>query len=123
MLDSRRIYGVLAQAAHDRRTITYGDILARFGMGANVANVARLAKVLERIGEENVRKDEPIMAALVIRRSDALPGPSFFRLLESHHGYAGSTTGPDARAAHQSELDRVWAYWTGRDVGANGAPG
>jgi hypothetical protein len=86
---------ILVEHARLRRTITYGDLsMAIRALTLNPYSYAMVGMLTE-IGRENEAQGKTALAALVVRKSDGLPGGGFFR----------NVLPPDAP---HDDLERFW---------------
>lgn len=64
------------------RPITYGEVATAFGHEWSLKIFGRLVVTLDRIGDENTRRREPLLSALVVNQETGMPGAGFF---EKYH--------------------------------------
>jgi hypothetical protein len=102
---------LLLAAARARRSLTYAEVLAHFGMRITPRRVYALCRDLGAVCERNRARGEPELAVLVVRKSDRLPGEGFFHSFWRDGAYDGPATGPVAAAFIRRETDAVFAYW------------
>ena len=105
---------LLIEAARARRSLTYAEVLAHFGMRITPRRVYALCRDLGTVCERNRAHGEPELAVLVVRKSDRLPGEGFFHSLWRDGAYDGPATGPQAAGFIRRETERVFAHWAGR---------
>lgn len=92
----------LSEAAHDRRTVTYGELCAAVDVAVFPRSWAVLALIDEACSDEDFsRGTHP--ASLVVRASDGMPGDGYFAWAER----AGLDV-RDRRAFWESEVERVF---------------
>ena len=78
-----KVRGLLVEAARVGRLLTYGEVVR--GVGGTWTPESRdaerkaLFSALVRIGQENLRNEEPLLPALVVRKDTKLPGSGFFQ--------------------------------------------
>jgi len=96
MVDLDRLERALLQAALERRSVTYGQLLGLFGRPVAPVLVAALCRDLGIVCRRVESKGGPDLACLVVRRSDGLPGEGYFASLRDDGLYAGPATGPEA---------------------------
>ena len=116
MVDLGRLERALIRAALERRSVTYGQLLALFERKVTRITVAALCRDLGRVEERRAGEGWPDLACLVVRKSDALPGEGYFDSLRREGAYAGPGTGPGAEAFVRARQERAfrWAQQTGR---------
>ena len=105
VFDQALLTHCLVEAARAGRTLTYGDVACRFGILWSQGASAALASALKRIGDENQRRGEPSLMALVVSKKSGTPGRGFFQATG-----IGSSTASEQRARHREHLRQVWAF-------------
>lgn len=119
LVDIDRLEALLIEAACDRRTLTYVEVLARFGIRITPRRVYGLCRDLGVVCERNRARGEPELAVLVVRKSDRLPGDGFFHGAWRDGSYDGPATGPAARVYIDQLTEAVFGFWAERPA----APG
>jgi hypothetical protein len=114
LVDIDRLEALLVGAARARRSLTYAEVLAHFGIRITPRRVFALCRDLGAVCERNRTRGEPELAVLVVRKSDRLPGEGFFRTLWREGAYDGPATGPAAAAFIRRETERAFAHFAGR---------
>jgi hypothetical protein len=114
MVDIARLEALLLAAARARRSLTYAEVLAHFGIRITPRRVYALCRDLGAVCAPNRARGEPEFAVLVMRKADRLPGEGFFRGLWRDGAYDGPATGPAAQASIRRETERVFAHWAER---------
>jgi hypothetical protein len=112
MVDVDRLEALLVAAARARRSLTYAEVLAHFGLKITPRRVFGLCRDLGAVCERNRARGEPELAVLVVRKSDRLPGEGFFHGLWRDGAYDGPATGPAAQAFIRRTTGRVFAHWS-----------
>ena len=112
MVDVDRLETLLIEAARARRSLTYAEVLAHFGLKITPRRVFGLCRDLGSVCERNRARGEPELAVLVVRKSDRLPGEGFFHGIWRDGAYDGPATGPAAEAFIRRETGRVFAHWS-----------
>lgn len=103
----------LLSIAKNQETVTYKQVLRHFGFQLNPANVGLLVREgLDPLINYNLEYDEPILASLVVRKESGVPGPGFFRKMQSLGKYNGSIQGKSAIDFHKIELENVWEHYS-----------
>ena len=113
-LDIDRLEALLIEAARARRTLSYGEVLARFGKRVAPRHVYALCRDLGEVCARNRARGEPELAVLVVRKADRLPGEGFFRDAWRDGSYDGPATGPQAQAFIAEETRKVFDFFTSR---------
>lgn len=111
MVDIDCLEALLIAAARERRSLTYGEVLAHFSLRITPRRVYALCRDLGAVCERNRARGEPELAVLVVRKSDRLPGEGFFHSLWRDGTYDGPAMGPVAEAFIRRETERVFAHW------------
>ena len=114
MVDVDELERLLIQAASERKTLAYGDVLSHFGKRTTPIRVFALCRDLGQVSERNRERGEPELAVLVVRKTDRLPGEGFFHSAWEEGGYDGPATGPRAKAYIAELTERVFNYWDAR---------
>jgi hypothetical protein len=113
LVDIDRLEALLIEAAHAQRSLTYGEVLASFGIRITPRRVYALCRDLGEVCERNRARGEPELAVLVVRKIDRLPGEGFFHGLWRDGAYDGPATGPAAEAYIRAQTEEVFAHWAG----------
>jgi hypothetical protein len=114
LVDLDQLEQLLIGAARARRSLTYAEVLAHFGIRITPRRVFALCRDLGAVCERNRARGEPELAVLVVRKADRLPGEGFFHSLWRDGTYDGPATGPMAAAFIRRESERVFAHWARR---------
>lgn len=112
MVDVDELERLLIQAASERRTLAYGDVLGHFGKRTTPIRVFALCRDLGKVSERNRVRGEPELAVLVVRKTDRLPGEGFFHGAWEEGRYDGPATGPKARAYIDGLTAGVFDFWS-----------
>ncbi|MFT3810360.1 MAG: DUF429 domain-containing protein [Micropepsaceae bacterium] len=78
VFEPKALRNLLIQCARNSRTITYGEVARHFGFKWSQGAGSALNPVLNGLGDENMRRNEPLLMVLVVGKSSGLPGPGFF---------------------------------------------
>jgi hypothetical protein len=122
-VDIDRLEALLVEAARARRTLSYGEVLARFDKRLAPRHVFALCRDLGVVCERNRARGEPELAVLVVRKTDRLPGEGFFRAAWRDGSYDGPATGPQAQAFIAKETRKVFDFFTLRGGIQSSLPG
>lgn len=95
----------LLRAAVERRTITYGYLMARF----HLSRGKELIGVIGEIDRDEARTNAPGFAALVVRKDTGYPGGGFF----CWEGLPSELRRPDAEASNARLSDAEKRYVKG----------
>lgn len=100
----QRLRQVLEQARRERRTMTYLQAADAVGVGPP-QRIHKLARLVERLLEQDVDASRPPLAALVVSRARAgLPAPGFFE----RAGQLGIFDGDDPVRFHSDLLESLF---------------
>lgn len=105
-LDKKEVCETLKVIASEKQTITYGELLSKFGLKINPAMVSLLVNILDQIIDDNLKHSEPILASLVVRKTDLIPGIGFFNKMYSMGRYSSLNGIQD----YKQEIEDVWKY-------------
>ncbi|WP_233992009.1 ribose-phosphate pyrophosphokinase [Porphyrobacter sp. AAP82] len=105
---------MLLEAARTGNMLTYKEVIERLGFDFNTNLVGQLGRVLDRIDEHCRANVEPLLAVLVVRQSDELPGQGWWVTRAKAAGYQGEWTGPDALAHVKAQQQLAFDYWKNR---------
>jgi hypothetical protein len=111
LVDVDALEALLVDAAHARRSMTYVEVLAHFGIRITPRRVYALCRDLSAVSERNRTRGEPELAVLVVRKADRLPGEGFFHGYWRDGVYDGPSTGAPATAFIRAETERVFAFF------------
>jgi hypothetical protein len=114
LVDVDRLEALLIAAARARRSLTYAEVLAHFGIRITPRRVYALCRDLGAVCARNRARGEPELAVLVVRKSDRLPGEGFFHSLWRDGAYDGPATGAQAHAYVRDESEKVFHFFSGR---------
>ena len=115
MVDIDALEQLLIEAARDRRTLAYSEVLSHFGKRVTPIRVYALCRDLGVVSERNRARREPELAVLVVRKTDQLPGEGFFHSAWKDGSYDGPATGPQARAYIDGLTATVFDYFGAGD--------
>lgn len=111
LVDIDRLEALLIDAARSQRTLTYGEVLAHFEKRVAPRLVFALCRDLSDVYRRTEARGEPDLCALVVRKSDGLPGAGFFRSAWADGTYDGPATGPSARQYLRACQEAVFAHF------------
>jgi hypothetical protein len=114
LVDVDRLEALLVEAARARKSMTYAEVLAHFGIRITPRRVYALCRDLGAVCARNRARGEPDLAVLVVRKSDRLPGEGFFHGYWRDGRYEGPSTGAPAQAFIRAETERVFEFFAGR---------
>lgn len=109
MVDPDRLERVLWAAARERQPVTYGQLLAYFERKVTRVTVGALCRDLGVVCRRVEDAGGPDLAALVVRKSDGLPGEGYFAGLRADGLWDGPATGPAAAAFVQQRQAAAFA--------------
>ncbi|MGP8320353.1 MAG: FKBP-type peptidyl-prolyl cis-trans isomerase [Methanosarcinaceae archaeon] len=92
--------------------IEYGQVMKHFDENKIVFP---LIPILNEICDENAKKSEPFLPAIVVSKKSHIPGKGFFEnwMRPPYRDYNGPAEGPEAQKVYEEELERVFNYWHG----------
>jgi hypothetical protein len=114
LVDIDALEALLIEAAQARRSLTYAEVLAHFGIRITPRRVFALCRDLGEVCARNRARGEPELAVLVVRKADRLPGEGFFHGYWRDGVYDGPCTGTVAEAFIRAETERVFAFFAAR---------
>ena len=114
LVDIDALEALLIEAARARRSLTYAEVLAHFGIRITPRRVFALCRDLGEVCARNRARGEPELAVLVVRKADRLPGEGFFHGYWRDGLYDGPCTGTAAEAFIRAETERVFAFFAAR---------
>jgi len=110
MLKERLRQALIDQAQAGNPT-TYKELADRLGLEPP-QTIHRVGKALETLMEDDVVAGRPMLAALCVSKMrSGIPGRGFFLKAQVLGAFSGDPTGPEARAFHADELQRVLSYY------------
>ncbi len=101
---------MLLRAGAEGRTLTYGEVLRRFGRRVGPGNVAALCRDLGEVCRRVEARGGPDLACLVVRREDGLPGAGYFAALRDAGPNPAPPSGPEAAALVRARQERAFAW-------------
>lgn len=101
---------VLVEAAVEEKTVTYGQLMKRFGLSRGSGRGKTVVGALEGIDRAERATGAPGFAAIVVRKDTGYPGQGFF----AREGNGDSRITPEQKDCADREKERVWSYY-GRD--------
>lgn len=121
MVDIDALELLLIEAARERRTLAYSEVLSHFGKRVTPIRVYALCRDLGAVCERNRARKEPELAVLVVRKTDRMPGEGFFHDAWKDGSYDGPATGPEARAYINDLTEIVFDFFSeeGKSSGLN----
>lgn len=90
---------------------TYKELADRLGLEPPQI-IHRVGEALETLMEDDVAAGRPMLAALCVSKMQpGVPARGFFLAAQVLGVFSGDPTGPEARAFHAIELQRVLAFY------------
>ncbi|MFC2045776.1 hypothetical protein ACFLUH_03765 [Chloroflexota bacterium] len=105
---NQRVYQKLKQVARDKGLVTYSEIAPLIDTGIRSPRDPRLGKILREICSYEVQHGRPMLGSVVVHKVDRQPGKGYFK----GANILGLFSGGDKFAFWESELDRVYHYWS-----------
>lgn len=97
---------ILIECAKSRQTITYGELAGRITVVHFPHYGFKMVGLLDEISTDEFAEGRSPLAALVVRRSNGLPGGGFFRKT-----FPPDAPEDDLRAYWEAEFNRTCADW------------
>jgi hypothetical protein len=106
-----RLRQALMDQARTGTTTTYRELADRLGLEPP-QTIHRLGEALETLMKDDVTANRPILAALCVSKMwPGIPARGFFLAAKDMGVFSGDPTGPEARAFHADELQRVLSFY------------
>ena len=96
---------VLVGAAAERKTVTYGQLMKKFGLSRGSGRGNTVVGALDEIDGAERAAGAPGFAAIVVRKDTGYPGRGFFA------GDGGSRLTPSEKELADKERERIWSYY------------
>ena len=110
MLKERLRQALIDQAQIGNPT-TYKELADCLGLEPP-QTIHRVGKALETLMEDDVAAGRPMLAALCVSKiRPGIPARGFFLAAQVLGVFSGDPTGPEARAFHADELQRVLSFY------------
>jgi hypothetical protein len=110
LADVARVRALLIAAAHERRAVSYSELLGQLGHRFTRPKMRTVCKTLDAIDSAGAA-GEPNLAVLVVRETDRLPGQGWWVGARDAYGYHGEWTGSDAAALVARLQAQAFDYW------------
>jgi hypothetical protein len=95
---------LMIEQAKLRQTITYSELALRLPVYLHYHSFL-FARLLNEIGEEEIKAGRGVLPAVVVRKSSGIPGGGYF-------GFAGrEASSEDLERIWREELEIVFDYW------------
>jgi len=101
---------LLILRAGNGQPISYGDVFRWFGHPFQRFQVGQLCAALEEVDSRQRAQDRPVLASLVVRASDGIPGQGWW-LSKGHDPWEGLFVGPEAAAFVRRHQQRCFDHW------------
>jgi hypothetical protein len=110
MLKERLRQALIDQAQTGNPT-TYKELADRLGLEPP-QTIHRIVEALETLMEADIAAGRPMLAALCVSKiRPGIPARGFFMAARVLGVFSGDPTGPEARAFHAIELQRVLSFY------------
>ena len=108
----------LIRAAAERRTVTYGHLMKKFGMSRGSSQDETVVGALDEIDKREHEVGAPGFAAIVVRKDTGYPGGGFFCWDDvpseirrpKEKGLDPRLSEPEVRYIRQQQ-ERIWSYY------------
>ena len=106
-----RLRQALIDQAQTGNPTTYKELAARLGLEPP-QTIHRIGEALETLMADDVAAGRPMLAALCVSKMRPdIPARGFFLTAQVLGVFSDDPTGPEARAFHADELQRVLSYY------------
>ena len=106
-----RLRQALIDQAQTGIPTTYKELTDRLGLEPP-QTIHRLGEALETLMRDDVAANRPMLAALCVSKMrPGIPARGFFQAAKVLGVFSGDPTGPEARAFHADELQRVLSFY------------
>ncbi len=109
LFDVKLIELVLQGAAQDGKALSYAETLNRLGYDFSRPKMRALCAALNEVDNRARQNKQPLLAVLVVRASDGLPGAGWW--VEKERRYQGTREGPEAEAYIRRRQKEAFRYW------------
>ena len=107
----------LIAAALARRTVTYGQLMSKFGLGRGDSGPS-VVGALSEIDKREYMEGAPGFAAIVVRKDTGYPGGGFFcwedlplELRRPREKCQDPRLSEDEKAYVRAQQEKIWAYY------------
>lgn len=114
----------LLAAAEERRTVTYGRLMKRFGVSRGHPAGAGIVGVISAIDRVELERGAPGFAALVVRKDTGYPGGGYFcyddippGLRRTRGGGANPRLSEAEKRFIARQREKIWRYYSDRRAG------
>lgn len=111
LMDVDAIQALLQDAARQRITYSYSELLLLLGISFTRPKMRALCKVLDAVDARGHARGEPELAALVVREGDTLPGQGWWL---GRHDFVGEYESHAARKYLKDVQQLAYDYWQDR---------
>ena len=108
----------LLKAAVERKTVTYGYLMQKFGLSHGSAEGGTVVGMFGEIDRLEHRKGAPGFAAIVVRKDTGYPGGGFFcwddvpTELRRPNGLGNNYSLSEAEKSYvRNEQEKIWQYY------------
>lgn len=105
---------LLILSARAGSPVTYGEVFRWFGHPFVRFQVGQLCAALTEVDDRQRALGRPLLAVLVVRKSDGLPGQGWWLSL-AEGMWSGDFEGPAAKRFVAAEQEKAFAYWRDRE--------
>lgn len=108
---------IMIATARSRSTITYSELAMQLQTARVHYHSFLMARLLNEIGEEEIRAGRGVLPAVVVRKSNGIPGAGYFGISALQMDAPDSVPPPELEAMWRADLEAVYDYWSERDAG------
>ena len=106
-----RLREALTDRARTGSITTYGELTQFLGLEPP-HTIQQVTEALESLMEEDVAASRPVLSAICVSKTrPGIPARGFFLAAQDLGIFSGDPSGPEARAFHAYELQRVLSFY------------
>ena len=112
LMINKTIYEALKESARDGKPYYYGELAELVGLRIGDENDrAKLFEILGTISEHEHNEGRPLLSAIVISKTDKMPGYGFFKMARKLGLQRATNT-----EFFYAEVKKVFDYWKNREI-------
>lgn len=113
LFDIDQIEMLLQAAAQQGKALSYAETLNHLGYDFSRPKMRALCVALAEVDARARQQQQPLLAVLVVRASDGLPGAGWW-VDKDRRAYHGPWEGPEAQAYIRRKQAEAFKYWRSR---------